>query len=198
MIGRIVSADTTTAATAIADAEAELADERDADHEQAGDREHHDQAGGDDGRAGGRGGLRRRVAAAVARGDLLAVAADDQQRVVDARAEAEHRSRSPTRTTAGPSGVGERSRAGSGPTITPSSAPNSVAAIATRERNSSVSRTIAIADADQLADRRLLLGARSRSACRARRPRRRSARPSRPAASSASPSSFLISLGSSV
>ena len=59
MIGRTVSADTTTAAMAIADAEPELADERQADHEQAGDREHHDQAGGDDRRADVAGGLGR-------------------------------------------------------------------------------------------------------------------------------------------
>ena len=70
--------------------EAELADERDPDHEQARDREHHHEARGDHRRAGRGRRLRRRVATAVPRGDLLAVAADDQQRVVDAGAEAEH------------------------------------------------------------------------------------------------------------
>ena len=45
--------------------------------------------------------LRRRVAAAVARGHLLAVAADDQQRVVDARRRGRASTRSPPRTRAG-------------------------------------------------------------------------------------------------
>jgi hypothetical protein len=68
----------------------ELADQRDSDHEQAGDGDHHDQAGGDhrSTRRGGR--LGGGVARAVSEGDLLPVAPDDQQRVVDAGAEAEH------------------------------------------------------------------------------------------------------------
>ena len=71
-------------------AEAHLADERDAHHEQTGERHHHDQPGCDDGRAGRRRRARGGVLQAVAGRSLLPVAADDEQRVVDARAEAEH------------------------------------------------------------------------------------------------------------
>ena len=70
--------------------EAELADERHADHQQAGDRDHDDHARRDDGGARRRGGLGRRVAFGVTRRGLFSVARDDQQRVVDAGAEAEH------------------------------------------------------------------------------------------------------------
>ena len=70
--------------------EAHLPDVRDADNQQAGDRHHHDQARGHDRDAGRCGGTRGSVLHAVTRGSLLAVAADDQKRVVDAGAEAEH------------------------------------------------------------------------------------------------------------
>ena len=143
MTSRTVSADTTTAPTAIAARQAELADERDPDHEQAGDREHHDQAGGDHGRAGGRRGLRRRVAAAVARGDLLPVAPDDQQRVVDARAEAEH-DRDHRRERRQAERLRPAPPAGSGRSITPISAPSSVASIAARSGTGRQSRMIAM------------------------------------------------------
>ena len=143
MIGRIVSADTTTAPIGDRGAEAHLADERDADHEQAGDRHHHDQPGGDDGRAGGRRRAGGGVLHAVAGRPLLAVAADDQQRVVDPRAEAEHHREH--------GGEGREARAaptprpaGSAPPRRPISAPMSVAAIAAPERNSRVSSTIAM------------------------------------------------------
>ena len=70
--------------------EAHLPDVRDADHQQAGDRHHHDQARGHNRGARRCGRTRGGVLHAVTGGPLLAVAADDQQRVVDACAEAEH------------------------------------------------------------------------------------------------------------
>ncbi len=72
-------------------AKAHLADVRDADHQQPGDRHHHDQARGHHSRAGGRRRAPGRDLQAVARRPLLAVAPDDQQRVVDPGSEAEHR-----------------------------------------------------------------------------------------------------------
>ena len=70
--------------------EAHLPDVRDADHQQAGDRHHHDQTRGHNRDAGRCGRTRGSVLHAVARGSLLAIAPDDQKRVVDASAEAEH------------------------------------------------------------------------------------------------------------
>ena len=102
------------------------------------------EAGGDDGRAGRSPPTCAAASRRLSPGrDLLAVAADDQQRVVDARAEAEHRSRSPTRTPAGR--AARRARpAAIWPIATPSSAPTSVATIAASERNRIVSRMIAM------------------------------------------------------
>ena len=71
-------------------ADAHPPDERDAGGEQAGDRDDDDRAGRDDARARGRVGDARAVLDGVAGRQLLAVAADDQQRVVDPGAEAEH------------------------------------------------------------------------------------------------------------
>ncbi len=70
--------------------EAHLPDVRDADNQQTGDRHHHDQARGHHRGARRRGRTRGRVLHAVARRSLLAVAADDQERVVDPGSEAEH------------------------------------------------------------------------------------------------------------
>ena len=94
---------------------------------------------------------------AVARGPLLAVAADDQQRVVDPGAEAEHH-----RDQRGEGRQAERSRQRGEQDLARRHAErarrSSVAAIAAPERNSSVSSTIAISTPIELADRRVLLG----------------------------------------
>ena len=71
-------------------AEAHPPDERDPRRQQPGDRDDDDRAGGDHRRARGRVRDARGLAHVVAGRELLAIATDDQQRVVDAGAEAEH------------------------------------------------------------------------------------------------------------
>ena len=71
-------------------ADAHLADQRDADGEQAGDRHHDDEARRHHRHAGSGVRARGRLRRGVACGELLAEAAEDEQRVVDAGAEAEH------------------------------------------------------------------------------------------------------------
>ena len=71
-------------------ADAHAPDERDAGGEQARDRDDDDRAGRDHRRPGGRVGHARGVAHAVPARELLSVAPDDQQRVVDPGAHAEH------------------------------------------------------------------------------------------------------------
>ena len=71
-------------------ADAHAPDERDPGGEQAGDRDDDDRAGRDDARSRRGVGDARAVLDGVPARELLAVAADDQQRVVDPRAEAEH------------------------------------------------------------------------------------------------------------
>ena len=88
--GRTVTAPTATAPTTIADPRPMLPDEGDPRGEEPGDGDDDDRPRGDHGRAGRRVGRVRRPADVVARRELLAVAPDDQQRVVDAGAEAEH------------------------------------------------------------------------------------------------------------
>ena len=71
-------------------ADAHLADQRDADGEQAGDRHHDDEPRRHHRYAGSGVRARGRLRRGVACGELLAEAAEDEQRVVDAGAEAEH------------------------------------------------------------------------------------------------------------
>ena len=90
MIGRIVSADTTTAPTPIAAAMPSLPISGIPITSRPAIATITIRPAATTEDAGRGGGLRRRVAHAVAGRHLLAEAADDQQRVVDARAEAEH------------------------------------------------------------------------------------------------------------
>ena len=89
-IGRTVTAPTATVATMIAEPTPIRPTNGMPGGQQAGDRDDDDRSRRDDRGAGGRVRDARGVVDAVAARQLLAVAPDDQQRVVDARAEAEH------------------------------------------------------------------------------------------------------------
>ena len=69
----------------------ELRDVRDAGDREAADRDHHRAAGEQHRLTGGRDGVAGRLLDRHAVGEVLAVAGDDEQRVVDADAEADHR-----------------------------------------------------------------------------------------------------------